>query len=492
MFWLRSQRPSKVPSGGDVMSVIYDRDACGLEVRPPEEGLEVWAAEVGGLEFSTRVQVEQAAEVFRGCDDLEAVDASANGLVKINSQSFNEKPEQNPSDEQSRKKQWLIFFLSGITLLFIIVAAVLGIVLGLRLNNNSSKTTPQASATPPATSSKPANAVYATSGIGVTGWWTGPSSFTIRLVYQGQDGYLRLMRYHSGDGNWSTLATFSDANAKLGSPIAASSYNIPFYCFSPITSSNNFTQVEIFYLNSQNILQEWYFREQDSTSPSAQTFSGSGPMSPNGWKASPNSRLAAYWPSVIFQAENNGLQEAYDANLTWVRNPKGLQSRNGSALAELPSSVIEGRFGGDRILYQRNDQKLIIQGRTNLTNKLSLGAPPVAIPPTGAMGAFTVPRYSNSSDGAMNTYILWQNSSDTLLMTWEDDDTGWRTSSTPTFLGRPDNGTGISCLTATLWTVASLPSDYSTARCYYLVDGQIREVQYDGSNWLVIGNVQLD
>jgi hypothetical protein len=112
-------------------------------------------------------------------------------------------------------------------------------VLGLRLNNTKTPTkTPQASATPPATSSTPANAVYATSGIGVTGWWTGPSSFTIRLVYQGTDGYLRLMRYHSGDGNWSTLATFSDANAKLGSPIAASSYSIPFYCFSPITSSN--------------------------------------------------------------------------------------------------------------------------------------------------------------------------------------------------------------------------------------------------------------
>lgn len=121
-----------------------------------------------------------------------------------------------------------------------------------------------------------------------------------------------------------------------------------------------------------------------------------------------------------------------------------------------------------------------------------IGAPPIAIPPNSAMGAFTVPRYSNSSDGAMNTYILWQNNSDALLMTWEDDDAGWRTSSTPTFLGRPDHGTGISCLTATLWTVASLPSDYSTARCYYLVDGQIREVQYDGSNWVVIGNVQLN
>ncbi|KAK1253067.1 hypothetical protein MKX08_004254 [Trichoderma sp. CBMAI-0020] len=211
------------------MSLKYDRD--------PEEGLEV----------PIRVQVEQALQVFRGCVDLEAMDPSANGFVRINAESLIEKYEQSSPDRQPRKKKWLILVLSGVAL-FVIVAAVLG----LRLNNNNSRTpaeTPQAFATPPATSSKPSNDVYVVSGIRVIGWWTCPSSFTIRL-YQQQNGYLRLVRYHSGDGNWSTLTIFSDTNAKLGSPIAASSFNIPFYGFSPITSSNNFTQVEIFHLNS--------------------------------------------------------------------------------------------------------------------------------------------------------------------------------------------------------------------------------------------------
>lgn len=148
------------------------------------------------------MQVEQALEVFRGRDDLEAVDPGANAFVRVNTESFIEKPEHDTPDKQLRKKQWLIFVLSGIALLFVILAAVLGIALGLRPNNIKTPTeTPQASTTPPTTSSKPANAVYATSGIGVTGWWTGPSSFTICLAYQGSDGYLRLMRYHSGDGN---------------------------------------------------------------------------------------------------------------------------------------------------------------------------------------------------------------------------------------------------------------------------------------------------
>lgn len=121
------------------------------------------------------------------------------------------------------------------------------------------------------------------------------------------------------------------------------------------------------------MIQEWYFREQDSASPSAQTFSGSGPMSPNGWKAAANTRIAAYWPSVIFQDERNQMQEAYDANLTWVQSSVGLQCRNGSTFAEVPYSVNAGRFGGDKILYQRDDQKLILEERTNLTNKLNVG-----------------------------------------------------------------------------------------------------------------------
>jgi hypothetical protein len=74
-------------------------------------------------------------------------------------------------------------------------------------------------------------------------------------------------------------------------------------------------------------------------------------------------------------------------------------------------------------------------------------------------------------------------------MTWEDDNTGWKTESTPDSLGSPDKGTGITCLTPTLWGEGSLQPGYSMARCYYLIDGHIREIQYDGSNWSVAGNV---
>ncbi|KAL7942615.1 hypothetical protein V8C42DRAFT_354739 [Trichoderma barbatum] len=438
------------------MSTILDRDASGLEVRPPE---------VGGLEVSTKAQLAQGLEVFRGYEGLEGVNNGPDDSCGTKTEGFIEETERKPR----REKLWLI--LAGVAMLLAIVAAVLGGVLGPRRNHKTPAETPEASATSPASSDSP-NAVYLSSSIGVTGWWTGSSSFTIRLIYQGQDGNLLLMRYHSGDGKWSTLAILTDTKAKLGSPIAASCFNIPFFFFTPVTSSNDYTQIEIFYLNEANEIQEWYFREQDSPSSSAQTFNGSGIMSSKGWKAAENSKVATYWPSVIFQDDSDHMQEAYYANLTWAQSAVGLECRNNSAFAEVPYSVNAGRFRGERLIYQRDDQKLLVEERDNSTDKLSAD--------------------SDSGDGAMSTYILWQDSTGALQMTWEDDNTGWRTSSTPASLGSPDNGTGIPCLTPTLWAVASLLPDYGMARCYYLVDGQIREVQYDGSNWSMIGNVQLE
>lgn len=211
------------------MRTIIDRDDTGLEVRPPD---------VGGLEVSIKAQIAQGLEAFRGYDGLEVVNNAQAGIDGIKTEGFIKEPEPKPR----RKKLWLV--LAGIALLLVIVGAVSGGVLGSRHIHKAPTetpgiaTAPEASGKPPRSSDPPPNAVYATSGIGVTGWWTGSSSFTIRLIYQGHDGDLRLMRYHSGDGKWSTLANLTGTNAKLGTPIAASCFNIPFFFFTPVTSSN--------------------------------------------------------------------------------------------------------------------------------------------------------------------------------------------------------------------------------------------------------------
>lgn len=133
----------------------------------------------------------------------------------------------------------------------------------------------------------------------------------------------------------------------------------------------NYTQVEIFYVDDSDEIQEWYFREQDI--PSAQTFNGSGIMSTKGWKTAKGSRLAAYWPSVILQDDKDQMQEAYYANLTWAEKPVGLICQNHSAFAEVPYSVNTGRSGGEKLIYQRDDQKLLVEERNNLTDQLTAG-----------------------------------------------------------------------------------------------------------------------
>ncbi|KAL7804740.1 hypothetical protein V8C44DRAFT_342808 [Trichoderma aethiopicum] len=467
-----------------VMNSMSGRDTAGRQIvqrvdSPP------------GLEVSTHAQVGQGLEVF-GDDGLQVVNF---GLDGIGGDSKSEAQIDETERKATRKKLWLM--IAGVISLLVIVAAVVGGVVASRHRHTSSSAGSQASSTPSpsSTSSKPPsspNDAHARSGIGVTGWWTGSSSFNIRLFYQGQDGDLRVMGYHSGDGNWSKLATLEDTKAKRGTSIAASSFNVPVFYFTPVTSTNNYMQSEIFYLNGQDELQEWVFREQDTNSSSAQTHNGSGIMSSKGWKAGANARLASYWPSLIYQDGNNLMQEAYCANLTWNQEKMGLESHEGSAFAEIPYSVNAAGSGGERIIYQSDDRKLLVMKRNNLTDELSADAPAFAIPAGAPMAAFTVPRDSDESNAAMNMYILWQGDTGALQMTWQDDSTGWRTSSMPASLGRPDNGTDIACLTPTIWSVTSLQSNYGMARCYYLVDGCIREVHYDGSNWSVIGNVRLD
>ncbi|KAM0260397.1 hypothetical protein ACHAQJ_002799 [Trichoderma viride] len=468
--------------------MAFNHDAEGLEVvqRP-------YFAE---LEVSTKAQIAYGLEAVRGYEALEVTSNFPSGVDS----------EKSNKGLKSRKRTiWLI--VAAVVFLLVIVGAVVGGILKSRHNSkalitpnatasvssttspssaaSTSSSSPSSSATSSSISSSP---VYAGSSIGVTGWWTGTSDFSIRLVYQGDDGNLRLMQYNSGDDGWSTMTTFTNLDVKMGSPIAISSFNSTMFFDRPVISGNNFTQIEIFYVNDAGKVQEWWFREQEIPS---QTWNGNGSMSPNGWKAGKSSRFAAYWPSLVLQDDSNQVQEIIYYNGSYTQRNLGLACQNHSAFAVVPYSVSGGMEGGENFIYQRDDQKLLVEGRQQPTTGLSTDVPVIAMPPETPIGAFSVPRTSNLTDSAMNNYILWQSSTGALQMTWIDDSTGWRTSSTPDSLGTPDSGTGIACLTPTIWSIVTLQPEYGMARCYYLVDRQIREVRYDGSNWSVVGNVQL-
>ncbi|EHK46638.1 hypothetical protein TRIATDRAFT_141422 [Trichoderma atroviride IMI 206040] len=422
----------------------------------------------------------------------------ASNKIKVDTEAAVEEP--LPQRSTGKKKLWII--VGAVVLVVVVVAAVVGGVVGSRHHNStttastssdpSSTSSSTSSSTPsPKPSSTPAstspNAAYSSSSIAVTGWWTTTSSYSIRLFYQGKDGHLRLIGYDSTDGMWSTVTTLTGPDVKLGSPIATCNYNTTVYFGSAVNSGNNYTQIDVFYVDNLGQIQEWEVQEH----PGAATNNLNGTISSLGLKPGPNSSLATYWPSLIFQDDLNQLQETYfTTSSKWLQNPLNISPQNHSALAEIVYSVSSARKGGGNFIYQDGDQKLQAEGRSSSTTSLKADAPAVAIPSESPIGAFSVPRNSQT-DSPMNTYILWQNKTDGVQITWMDDDKGWQTTSAPDSFGNPDKGTDITCLMPSAFSFTPLQSKYDMARCYYLVDGRIREVKYDGSNWSVVGNVPL-
>lgn len=95
-------------------------------------------------------------------------------------------------------------------------------------------------------------------------------------------------------------------------------------------------------------------------------------MSPNAWKAGVGSRFTSYWPSVVIQDDSNQVQELY-YNGSWSQNNLGLACQNHSAFAEIPVSVKGGLIGAENFIYQRDDQKLFIEGRKQSKDSVSSG-----------------------------------------------------------------------------------------------------------------------
>jgi hypothetical protein len=194
------------------------------------------------LEVNHRLSGTTAPEVYSAYDGLEVVNDDTAGVsnkVKVDSEAAIE--EQLPQKSPRKKKLWII--VGAVVLLVVVVAAVVGGVVGSRHHNStttassssdpsstSSPTSSGTSSTPsPTPSSNSPNAAYSSSSIAVTGWWTGSSSYSIRLFYQGKDEKLRLIDYDSSDGMWSTVTTLADPILKPGSPLAACNYNSSLY-----------------------------------------------------------------------------------------------------------------------------------------------------------------------------------------------------------------------------------------------------------------------
>lgn len=204
------------------------------------------------LEVDHSLNGSTAPEVYNAYDGLEVVNGDmidASNKVKVDTEAAVEEP--LPQRSPQKKKLWLI--VGAVALVLVVVAAVVGGVVGSRHHNStaaassssgsssgsSSASSSASSSTPsPTPASNSPNAAYSSSSLSVTGWWTTPSSYSIRLFYQGKDGNLRLIGYDSTDGMWSTVTTLTGPSLRLGSPIAACNYNDTVYYSSGVSSSN--------------------------------------------------------------------------------------------------------------------------------------------------------------------------------------------------------------------------------------------------------------
>jgi hypothetical protein len=105
--------------------------------------------------------------------------------------------------------------------------------------------------------------------------------------------------------------------------------------------------------NSSNI-REWDFDDSYTGS--------SGSISTHSFKIGAFSRMATYWPSIVFQDDSYMLQEilfnqSQQGNSGgWLQSAMNVDGLNNSGLANVPLTA-NGNFGVS-VFYDRNDQKL--------------------------------------------------------------------------------------------------------------------------------------
>ena len=112
-----------------------------------------------------------------------------------------------------------------------------------------------------------------------------------------------------------------------------------------------------------------------------------------------------------------------------------------------------------------------------------------AIPKGSAIGALSVPT-STGTDSSI--YVLWQDTTGNIQVNWvSNSSSSWMGPSTYDALKNADNGTSITCLTPVTWYNVSMGTGPSLGRCYFQVNSAVREVEIDGGEWKVLGDLPI-
>jgi hypothetical protein len=111
------------------------------------------------------------------------------------------------------------------------------------------------------------------------------------------------------------------------------------------------------------------------------------------------------------------------------------------------------------------------------------------IPKGSSIGALFISTTTGVDSGV---YVLWQDITGNIQVNWaSNSNSSWTGPSTYDALKNADNGTSITCLTPVTWYNVSMGTGSSLGRCYFQVNGAVREVEVEDGVWKALGDVPI-
>ncbi|KFA55615.1 hypothetical protein S40293_11436 [Stachybotrys chartarum IBT 40293] len=440
-----------------------------------------------------------------------------------------------PTKRPWYRRTWVI--IGAAIAILVVIGAVVGGVVGTTVGsqasseeeqnqlegtdgaNPASSTTSSASTLPSQTST---SSVASASPTGIA-----PNSPLVAAAWQVDDNYDVFLAYHDPDGNLAyTTASGSDpADETSWSSPQRPEPEYPVYGNTPLAMSI-LPQVPEGTSNSRNIQLEWFFVNETSRINGVNYNAGNSAagfrddsINQERFNALGGSNLAAYWPYILYQRQDSGLDLILHTGVAWQGYNTGLEALAGSKLAIVPVSRnatlirVSGWWG---VLYQAEDGRLcssVDATTAETTGSLgdlkelwqssefcnsrcrwifhvnNAGFPSITIPERGPFAAFSVAAPTSSDPDKVNTFVLYQDEDNDFQQVWFDrDEGGWQTSS-PQNLRDADEASPITCVTAPTWAHVQefgeriLGTASELTRCYFHKDGVVVETRLDGLSW---------
>ncbi|TLD07469.1 hypothetical protein PgNI_11106 [Pyricularia grisea] len=334
-------------------------------------------------------------------------------------------------------------------------------------------------------------AIRENSGLAAVGWRTKDEQH-IQLIYQDPDDNLMTSWFGSMFVNWTVprkVAMKSGDKAMGGTPLTVSTI-----WFATNVADEFMAQNQMYYLSPNGTVRGYNFR---LIWPIGMP---DGVMLEN-FQASPQSSLSTLWPFQHYQDSDGSIYE-----LTLVNNKAKLSDvRNADKGTPLLALPVTSKHDRDelRLFYRDTEGKLALFER-DATGKVteataSLGIP---IPADAKLAGFANARAATGP--GINTFLLWQDASHAkenggiriLSQTggakdWTGpaSDPVFKDADVPTHVTCVNEGMGGSNISGQDAPLLSTSSDMN--RCFFQAGRKLKQVWYDGKQWVDLGFVLM-